>query len=195
MDYILLMKDVAMETKITASKYCLEKLRKWEKYAGMVLGISVAFLFIESYLANKQLFNLFGVMITISIGLSFSILCVLFVIHWILIILGYSSHHFLFKNKELQIDGVVIFPENAFTFFYNPPIYYSIFQIVSFDSSKHLRLLTDSSRLILEMSLEDYPKEKIEQILQEFQRRDKLVKISPELYGVYSTTGENKHVN
>lgn len=91
---------------------------------------------------------------------------------------------FIFNREYLFILGG-IYPNIS-----REKIYYSEFSNVYLDVEYTLFLYTESERILAEISL-NTGKDKIKQILLEFQKRGKSVKTAPELYGLYSIVGEN----
>ena len=83
-------------------------------------------------------------------------------------------------NKEYLIFAGGIYPNIS-----REKIYYSEFSKVYLDVEYTLFLYTGSERILAEISL-NTGKDKIKQILLEFQKRGKSVKTASELYGLYS---------
>ncbi len=126
---------------------------------------------------NKQypITNFVSIVIVICVLLFSLIWCILFLIE------GLLESSISFLDRYLEIDGKTRSGAPIKT-----SISYSHFQNVFFDNKRTLNISTGSGRLIAEVRLEDYSKDKTEKILERFLCIGKDVSISSQLFSIYS---------
>lgn len=189
-----------MKTIITAGeKLTPPIIYKIEKFMIGLMICSFALTYFANFLANELLLAFFMILI----GLSIITLFITAIIHFFIAMKTDSPEKIIFNDKNFIVYGIKLNPDNMLPRISAEPISYNTFSQVRLnlnisnnnDSIKNpIELLTDSDRCILIISLYSYSKEKIEQILQEFQKHGKSVKIAPELYGLYSIIDTNGEI-
>jgi len=170
-----------------SDKICYLTCLRYARICGMMLVISIiATLCVESideYKIEKVMKD-----ITAPIGLvSFLGALLLYLCAVFCYIIKKIGFKFIFYNKYVFVAG-----GNSQGIISREKIYYSEIAKIYLDIGSTLFLCTSSERTLAEISLGN-EKDKIKQILKEFQKRGKSVKIAPELYGIYME--ENGYVS